>query len=89
MTALRKGEAEGVSDEELVRRAMEEADRVKREQAAAEAEELAARQSLGMMPTLPRTGPPPRGELGGGSTSGFQVLGGGGEGLRSVPHFKG
>jgi small-conductance mechanosensitive channel len=89
MTALRKGEAEGVSDEELVRRAMEEAERVKREQAAAEAEELAARQSLGMMPTLPRTGPPPRGELGGGSTSGFQVLGGGGEGLRSVPHFKG
>lgn len=89
LTALKKGAGEGVSDEELVRRAVEEAERVKRELAAEEAEELAARQSLGMIPALPRKGPPPRGELGGGLTSGFQVLGGAGEGLRSVPHFKG
>ena len=79
-----------VSDEEVVRKAMEEAERLRREEAEKEAEELAARQSLAKMPAVARKGPPPRGDLGAAAlTSGFQVLGGGAEGMRSMPHFKG
>lgn len=87
VSSLRRGS--GVSDEELVRRAMEEAERKRREEEEKEAEELAARQSLAKMPPVPRKGPPARGPSDGGLSTGFQVLGGGvGGGLRSLPHFK-
>ncbi|KAK4038541.1 Mechanosensitive ion channel protein 8 [Parachaetomium inaequale] len=84
------GREAGVSDEEVVRRAVEEAETKRREEAEREAAELAARLSLAKMPAVPRKGPPPRGEVGGGLTTGFQLLGDSGSGgLRSLPHFKG
>ncbi|KAL2133492.1 hypothetical protein VTI74DRAFT_2257 [Chaetomium olivicolor] len=95
MSAVRRGSAgSGVSDEELVRRAMEESEKKRREEEEKEAEELAARQSLSKVPAAPRKGPPPRGTEvpGGGSTTGFQALGigvgGNAGGLRSLPHFR-
>ncbi|KXX81514.1 Mechanosensitive ion channel protein 8 [Madurella mycetomatis] len=74
------------SDEELVRKAMEEAEKKRREEEDKEAEELIARQSLGKTPAAPRRGAPPRSDTGG-LTTGFQAMGAGG-GLRSLPHFK-
>ena len=77
----------GVRDEEVVRRAMEEAERKRREEGDKEAEELAARLSLAKIPAVSRKGPPPRGDAA--LSTGFQVLGGGGGGgMRSLPHFK-
>ncbi len=77
----------GVRDEDVVRQAMEEAERKRREEGEREAEELAARLSLAKIPAVSRKGPPPRGDAA--LSTGFQVLGGGGGGgMRSLPHFK-
>jgi small-conductance mechanosensitive channel len=84
LTSLQGSKKEGESDEDVVRRAMEEAERKRREEEEIEAEELAARMALSKVPAQPRRGPPPRGD--GGLSTGFQAAGGGG--LRSLPHFK-
>ncbi len=79
----------GLTDEELARRVMEEQERKRKGEEEREAEELAARLSLAKVPAVERKGPPPReGGLGAALATGFQVLGGGGGGLRSLPHFK-
>ncbi|KAL1840933.1 hypothetical protein VTJ49DRAFT_7592 [Mycothermus thermophilus] len=92
-----------LTDDELVRRAVEEAERKRRLAAQREAEELEARTLLGKVPAVAQKGPPAR-EDGNNSpptvsgvTTGFQAVplgsgpggSGGGAGLRSVPHFKG
>ncbi|KAK4198786.1 putative Mechanosensitive ion channel [Triangularia verruculosa] len=85
----------GLSDDELIRKAMEEAERKKAETVKKEAEELAARQVLGKLPLVPRAGPPPRITGGSpppdiGTSSGFDSAGGRGSGgFRSVPHHRG
>lgn len=89
LSSVRRDGSE-MSDEEVVRRAMEEAEKKRKEEADEEAAELAARMSLSTIPAVPRKGPPPRGDLGEALTSGFQLLGQGASGgLRSLPHFKG
>ncbi|KAK4654983.1 hypothetical protein QC762_405790 [Podospora pseudocomata] len=83
-----------LSDDEIIRSAMEEAEKKRVETARKEAEELAARQALGKLPPLPRVGPPPRVTGGSpppktGMTSGFDPAGAQGSGgLRSVPHYR-
>ncbi|KAK4183181.1 putative Mechanosensitive ion channel [Podospora australis] len=87
----RDGTSSGVSDEEVIRRAMEDAERKRAEADVKEAEEVTARQALAKIPAVPRMGPPPRQTAPPppAATSGFQPVSSSGGGLRSIPHFRG
>ncbi|KAK3988005.1 putative Mechanosensitive ion channel [Cladorrhinum sp. PSN332] len=82
-----RGGTGSVSDEEVVRIAMEDMERKKMMAVEREAEEIKARQALGKLPPVPRVGPPPR-QTAGAASTGFEA-GAGGNGLRAVPHFRG
>ncbi|KAK4228633.1 putative Mechanosensitive ion channel [Podospora fimiseda] len=84
LTKLRARESGSVSDEEVMRMAMEEMEKKKMMAAEKEAEEMNARKTLAKLPPVPRVGPPPRQT--GGMSTGFEA---GGSGLRAVPHFRG